>query len=373
MLCRILSNHWTKRIAQEDVLTELFGPIFCHRKIKNKNGEDYVFTKQTANKIFKRQAHVYKPLKNAFDSALKEESSADFASFFQTFIRKDQQKICLREILDGIDDDSADKDFLANMNSEFEQNSYGPLMYDLLYIACQGENKVGEDELPYIQEAGGKCPICGETLVGENSKGFEVVKFTPDSSYAQHSESDYTCRKNRIALCQKDADRFRSNPESLRAQLERAKESLIIQSDLNRKLGQTDVGEGIRQLLAKLETVDMSNGLQTLSETEAKTINHKMGTENPALTGFIKSNVTQYYQTIRSIFSEMSSTNSLFFESLKNQIRCLYLELAKQKKKQGEIISILTTWIENRDGVESSLYPFCNLLVFFFIQNCEVF
>jgi len=121
----------------------------------------------------------------------------------------------------------------------------------------------------------------------------------------------------------------------------------------------------IKDVIVALDTVRDVGELEELSLNSLR-IDQKILPENTLLLNKLTTNVLQYYYFIRDALSE---TNN--FECIALDIRKAFLKLEKTCQSQDEIIDELTIWIWEQTGRKSKIA--CEIVVSFFVQNCEVF
>ena len=79
--------------------------------------------------------------------------------------------------------------------------------------------------------------------------------------------------------------------------------------------------------------------------------------------------VVQYYRYIEKTFSESDCD----FDIIASEIRISSNKLEKGGLSQAEVINYLSEWIRNKAGLGSESKLASDIVVSFFIQNCEVF
>ena len=76
-----------------------------------------------------------------------------------------------------------------------------------------------------------------------------------------------------------------------------------------------------------------------------------------------------YYRYIEKVFSDSDAD----FDMIASEIKLSSQKLEKTGMSQAEVISELSEWIRNKAGLGPDGQLACDIVVSFFIQNCEVF
>ena len=80
-----------------------------------------------------------------------------------------------------------------------------------------------------------------------------------------------------------------------------------------------------------------------------------------------------YYHFVRKHLSELDDAGSNF-KIIANQVQNYYLKLARSKgKSQSDIYYDIVDWIMHKLSLSNDYRIACEIVVSFFVQNCEVF
>lgn len=104
-------------------------------------------------------------------------------------------------------------------------------------------------------------------------------------------------------------------------------------------------------------------------EYDALRIDEKFEPENFILKNETQVQVVTYYRYIEQVFSN-SDTD---FDMIASEIKVSSMKLEKASLSQSDVITQLSEWIRNKAGLGTESRLACNIVVSFFIQNCEVF
>lgn len=126
--------------------------------------------------------------------------------------------------------------------------------------------------------------------------------------------------------------------------------------------------DDIRTILSALGTIKNASELVEL-EYEALRIDEKFDAENFILKNETQMQVVTYYRYIEKVFSNSNAD----FDMIASEIKVSSMKLEKAGLSQQDVISQLSEWIRNKAGLGTESLLACNIVVSFFIQNCEVF
>ena len=126
--------------------------------------------------------------------------------------------------------------------------------------------------------------------------------------------------------------------------------------------------DDIRTVLDALNTISDASELVEL-EYEALRLDEKFDAENFILKNETQMQVVTYYRYIEKVFSNSNAD----FDMIASEIKVSSMRLEKAGLSQSDVISQLSEWIRNKAGLGTKSHLACNIVVSFFIQNCEVF
>ena len=241
-------------------------------------------------------------------------------------------------------------------------------------------NTVPDSDLYLLMEVNSLCPSCGKPLVSEkNSNSLSAYKITDiiplRPSAAQVAELGEMIdinpnpSNNKIALCLECANRYNSHTTRDEcAQLIDIKERLHRNYVALGSLDKIYLEEQIEAVIRKIDGVP----LEQLSDTliyNALRVREKIS--NPPLIIKTEGFVVPYYGFIKSIFSQLEREGILNFEDVANDVQRSYRRLHSLGLTQDEIFMQLVDWFKRKTNAQNVLA--CEIIVAFFVQNCEVF
>lgn len=107
------------------------------------------------------------------------------------------------------------------------------------------------------------------------------------------------------------------------------------------------------------------------AELDPKELTQKIKpVDNLILYTTVKNNVTAYFLKIREIMTNLDKRGIIDYEAIQDQMKAIYKRLKKANKSQMEIFREITEKI-HRTSLQDDIY--CQIVVCYFIQSCEVF
>jgi hypothetical protein len=181
---------------------------------------------------------------------------------------------------------------------------------------------------------------------------------------------DVNSLDNVIPLCLDCHEKF-DKPRTIEEyrMLSKMKESLIQKNKIMNTYSLFNIEDEIRMVLHKL---NVENGELVKLEFNALKIKQKTNDSfPPLLKKQVINDVTEYFMFIQNIFFEIDKETPDKFNTLAMQIKGFYFKCMQTTRNQEEIYHSIVNWINNKTG-KSSLRA-CEIIVSFFIQDCEVF
>ena len=244
------------------------------------------------------------------------------------------------------------------------------------------------DKLILFSEVEGMCPLCPNSLMYEkssqNRKNFEIAHIYPLNPKKEELEllkneeklsSDPNDLKNLICLCVSCHTKF-DKPRTIEEyiQLVSIKKTLSRLTKDKSLWGDTKIENDIQEIIRILATEEIDLSKEDILNYDPKEIDRKVNDTITLLTKRkIHRNVQDYFQIVKSKFIELDKITPLTTETISSQVKTHFLLLCKEHKdvNQKIIFDALVTWLSKRtkqDNDEAS-----EILISYFIQNCEVF
>lgn len=243
-----------------------------------------------------------------------------------------------------------------------------------------------EDELILYSEVEGMCPLCPKSLIyekeGRNYREFEIAHIYPLNPKKEEAEllkneerlgENPNDLKNLICLCVSCHTKF-DKPRTIDEYrfLVEKKKKLLRQRKQKEIWIDTKIEHDIIQIIETLyvENVDLTD--DDILNYNPKKIDEKVNDSITPLTKRkIHRNVQDYFYVIKNKFIELDSIAPTTTEIISLQVKTHYLLLKKQTQNQKEIFDALVEWMTKRTNQNN--YEAAEIIVSYFVQNCEVF
>lgn len=310
--------------------------------------------------------------------------------YFDTKIMNDLNPVMLPDLVDAfykiinldLKIGTAKKEELKNhyktgQNSKFLSEIF---IYSIFRDNKKLSGEVSYQDIPFLDEVNYECPLTQEKLI-ENIKGVSMRRYTITEIFPRTlSEEDkrsfesvkrcpdsYDDPSNLIALSERASENYLINPtlDEYRELCE-IKNILSRRYDAKRTINRLQLEDDIRDVISSLINLPKTGIVQL--EYEALRIEDKIK-NNPLLKNEIQRQVVEYYRFIENVFKDLDCD----FDLIASEIKVSSLKLEKAGIPEEEIISSLASWIHSKSNLGSKGITACNIIVSFFIQNCEVF
>ncbi|WP_027107091.1 ABC-three component system protein [Ligilactobacillus ceti] len=213
-----------------------------------------------------------------------------------------------------------------------------------------------------LKECRGNCPMkCGKSLAKEINGKLDYVY---EISLIEKDKKDGL--NNLIALCPQCFSIFQLDDDKTRIkELKLSKKMLSKHFVSEELLDPIHLEKGLTDVLSNLSKL---NPMTISVSLDPKEISQKV--TDPNLYLLVKNNVTTYFLSIKKIMINLDKQGVIEYEILQNQMRTLYLKMAKTKRSEQEIFYEISNKI-HKTTLANKLY--CDIVVSYFIQSCEVF
>jgi hypothetical protein len=253
-------------------------------------------------------------------------------------------------------------------------------------ILTAHRKKYGEaDQIALATQVNGRCPLCGKKLFyvkrGRQQKAYELAHIYPLNPSPEEIEelqneekihSDVNHPDNLIALCGSCHEKF-DKPRTANEyrDLVKQKKAFIRRSEQEDIQSNYPIDDDIRKIIEVLyNTLPEDRSIDLTYDP--KSISKKLRDDFPLPTKQkIKSNVSSYYQIIRSKFLEVEGETPNTSELICAQVRAYYLQQLKAGSSQQEIFENIVDWINSK--TKPRTIEAAEIVTSYFIQNCEVF
>lgn len=217
-----------------------------------------------------------------------------------------------------------------------------------------------------LDEQNFRCANCNEYLIknkkrkntGGRKPNFILLTFPSDN-----------IKSYDLLFCKECGEEFENIDDLTSDELkefERKKIEFIKRTEIKQKLDSITIQSDLKEIITKLNSVNFSND-STLS-LQPLTIENKIPSTENVLLFKIRNDVIGYYNIVKQMFQELES-----FTAIAKEINYSFSILNEQGLNHQEIYDSLTDHIIRCTGLNSNKRLSCEIIVSFFIQNCEVY
>lgn len=265
------------------------------------------------------------------------------------------------------------KGVFPNMNS-----SNDPYLIERIVITKNMSDK-------HLLEVNGLCPLCGKYLIetkgNRTSKKYEIAHIYPNSPTTKEiiilnglERLGNNCEdfENKIALCKDCHHRYDDNKtkEEYLKLLNIKKEHSNI-SNAKVAASTQDLEKEIFLVISNFSNIsyEIVNNLRL--EIKALKIDKKIEDKYRVLKIKITEYVCLYFKYIRETFRTLDSSRQINFKLIASEIHTAFLKCEKEIEDKSQIFNSLVNWLHSKN--KDTSIEACEVLISFFIQNCEVF
>lgn len=269
----------------------------------------------------------------------------------------------------------------------YDQNAIGRFLGEVFLYVVNRDNKLREvgdtvdcNDMPLLAEVNYECPLCHkkliETVKGEPVKRYIITQIFPENLSEEKKEEfskiynppmNLNSMENLIALNEQCSDDYLLKPTADEyKKLYELKRGFSLRYQAKVAIDNATLEEDIRTVISFLMNVDAATELVPL-EYDALRIDEKI--DDYILKTETQFRVVQYYRYVESLFSQSESD----FDLIASEIKIASRKLESKGLSQPDVVRSLSEWIRNKAhmGEDGSLA--CDIVVAFFVQNCEVF
>ena len=281
----------------------------------------------------------------------------------------------------------------ADLDNLLASNNLGIFLCQCFLYALNRDNKALDqelrtDDIPLLSEVDYQCPLCHSPLIkkikNKSARKYEITKIFPNDLSSDKQDLFIANRTpavhldssdNMIALCSDCSESYLLKPEldeyiKLFDLKEYAKKNYQIQVQLST----LNLEDEIKNIINSLYDIDSNTVIQNF-RLDPLLISEKIDPSCFVLKQTVTSYVLQYYKFIRKLFSELNSFSENRFNIIASEIKLAYETIHPTCNSQEEIFAKISEWIMKQLNMPNSQkYRIsCDIVVAFFIQNCEVF
>lgn len=218
-----------------------------------------------------------------------------------------------------------------------------------------------------LKECDSHCamPGCGKLLYVSNGTNLSDVY-----EVARIDRSKDTSIDNLIALCPQCFATYQldSSTKTVKS-LNASKKSLSIQMESMIELSTIELEKGLTSVITNIRKLKQQDFFDLTMDP--KEINEKIDpNKNFALYNQVYMTVMTYFVKIKEIMESLDKRKIIDYEELQHQMKSAYKKLRSGKKTDSEIFYSLSEKL-HKVTLQDILY--CQAIVCYFIQSCEVF
>lgn len=256
-----------------------------------------------------------------------------------------------------------------------------------LVIGLQDNRRKFSDNEKQVlfDEVHGRCPVCGKRLThsknGHFYRTFEVAHIYPANPKPEEEKllateerlsEDVNSIKNVVAVCRICHKKF-DTPRTIDEYRTwvRMKKKLLQENEIKDNYALFNIEDDIAVVMKTLNSVAIEEAMVPLSLTSLKVDEKANDTLPYVLKRTIKNNVVDYFDFISKGFADIDKVTPYKFSTIAAQIRSFYYKCMQINNNQEVIYYSLVDWLDEKTNHYSKVA--CEILIAFFIQDCEVF
>ena len=409
-LCFATYAEMLKMVLQEpndnqSVANLLLEPIISEGKVTDKNGEVLQITPKMVSGLFNRKQEIHKGIKGATANSkvidtVRHTYEHDVIPFLNPHAKDDY----FHNLDNLVSNDASISDI---KRTELLDKSVSPAhrLANILLYSINTPNKLTtkkalsdikqveqlipsetteNSDLYLLMEANGMCPLCGASLVndknGHSIQQYEIVSIYPSLIASKNNEiwdgvskpcEELSSNFNKTVLCPKCAKDYVSHTSVEEyQQLLHKKQSLLRNYNAWTKISSIELEDHIETVLRRITTASQDELSEPLNYNAVR-IRNKIEIRNFPLIIKTEGFVVNYYNYIKELFTQLEREGHLSFDDISLEVKMGYKKLLKQNLAQDQIFTQLVDWFKIKSS--SSYDIACEVIVAFFVQNCEVF
>jgi len=236
-------------------------------------------------------------------------------------------------------------------------------------------------------ETGGTCPLCIQPILftkpgsKKPTRGYELAHIYPlnptpaqSIALADFSEpSDINGLENLIALCPTCHTQYDKDFKlSELVKLQEIKNGFLSDANARLSISKYALQEEVYEILDGIIAYDFDEAGSAQIDLNLSTVDQKLKNGmSKLLVREIKRNAADFYVRIRDHIKHLEQQDQYGVRLLQSQIKSYYLAMQQRHPDNKDLVfNYISQWISQKSG--RSIMA-SEILVAFFIQNCEVF
>ena len=321
---------------------------------------------------------------------------AQCKSFISTWLVKTLQSATvhnlLNEFVNIINSDGVMSDRTkSNLLKGYVANDYTKFLADVLIYSITQDNvqsvtQIPVDDVEFFTDCNQLCSICGKPLKLYKAKKtmyrYSIIQIFPEGLSTIKSDefaliapppASFRHKNNKICVCDVCGDEYAASPtaETYRLLIDKKERQLLLNETVS-LMHTSELDDKISEILGGLNNLDFDSAEYKALRTKPLTIKEKIENDE-RLRRKINDDAHAYYHFVRKQLSELDDAG-VNFKIIANQVQNYYLKLSTKKgKSQSDIYYDIVEWIMHKLSLGNDYRVACEIVVSFFVQNCEVF
>lgn len=247
------------------------------------------------------------------------------------------------------------------------------------------QNPTENQQKVFLAEVGNHCPLCGHYLFKKTtasvSKLYEIAHIFPNSPTSTEKEllnevevlgTNSEDSDNKIALCKNCHTEYDTNKTlDIYNKLLNIKKEKLAKLQIDMALSQRSIEDEVATVINMLCNLDIKSldSLPSLNYNALK-IREKIHNNQSILINDIEQNVTKYFLFIQEEFVNVLNSSKINPRTISANMRYAYEQSKDVGLDDQTIFESLALWVSNQCQCQTYV---ANIIVSFFIQNCDVF
>lgn len=240
-------------------------------------------------------------------------------------------------------------------------------------------------DLLHIQEVNGYCPLCGKNLLVKKgkrvNKQYQIAHIYPNSPRKSQERElsglerlGENCESfdNKVVLC-KNCHGYYDDHTTKEEYLKilELKKNLLEKSNVRDHISSDELEEELIEIIEEIIMVGDEDLRKVELRYKGMKISKKLDDSNSLLRRKIERNVSLYYGFIKEAFQNMEDEGKKKFNLIAAEFKTAFIKSSYESKDKQVIFDVLVEWVNSQ--VSSKSHEACEIIVSFFVQNCEVF
>ncbi len=243
----------------------------------------------------------------------------------------------------------------------------------------------------FINEVDNRCPVCSEhkkfTYKRDGTpSNFTLIRIYPEGLSGEikneylrklgKEPESFDSFDNNIAVCRDCANMYcllgDNAEESLK--LKKLKEGIKQRKKVQAEAYNADLSPQISQILTAIKT----NKVFEIPDEEIDLLYDPVDVkrkipDDPDLCEKVTLMSLRHYENIRKHFAVLDKSEEGTFDDIATSVKHIYNKFAREYDTHEEVFNALVDWLNERTFNDNNYRTACEIVIAFFVQDCEVF